>query len=99
MPTSIIALSTEELRDIVTAAVVAAKGAMQASSSLEKRWLTPDQCSDYTGISTQQLALWRMEQQAIPFVKFGRLIRYDRLEVDQFMASGHVRLLKKEMAS
>lgn len=50
---------------------------------------SPSQVSSYTGIPTNTLAFWRYEGSHIPFVKMGRLVRYRRQDVLNFV-SGNV---------
>lgn len=46
---------------------------------------TPAQVHEYTGIPTSTLAFWRYEGSHLPFVKMGRLIRYRRQDVLDFI--------------
>lgn len=50
---------------------------------------TPAQVEEYTGIPTNTLAFWRHEGSHLPFVKMGRLVRYRRQDVLNFV-SGNV---------
>lgn len=50
---------------------------------------SPLQVKNYTGIPTSTLAFWRYEGSHLPFVKMGRLIRYRRQDVLDFV-SGNV---------
>lgn len=50
---------------------------------------SPIQVKNYTGIPTNTLAFWRYEGSHLPFVKMGRLIRYRRQDVLDFV-SGNV---------
>lgn len=73
------------IKEIVERAVV------RALSASTNRWLSPAQTAEYTSISRQQLALWRMHNEGIPFARVSqKLIRYDRLVIDQFMEAHRV---------
>lgn len=50
---------------------------------------TPLQVNNYTGIPTSTLAFWRCEGSHLPFVKMGRLVRYRRQDILDFV-SGNV---------
>lgn len=57
-------------------------------SEVQKRWLTPEEASVYTGISTDKLGNWRRNGKGPSFSKWGRrLIRYDVEELQRFMES------------
>ena len=87
MQQSINLISPEQLAGIVEAAVTKAVAELPVIAGAQ-RWMTQEQCADYTGISIQQLSIWRMKKEGMPFVRVGpRMVRYDRLEVDRFMAS------------
>ena len=50
--------------------------------------LTPDQVAAYLGINTTTLAVWRCSgRYKLPFVKVGRLVRYRKSTLDEFIAS------------
>lgn len=46
---------------------------------------TPAQVGSYTGIPINTLASWRFEGSHLPFVKMGRLVRYRRQDVLDFI--------------
>ena len=50
---------------------------------------SPAQVSSYTGVPINTLAFWRYEGSHIPFVKMGRLVRYRRQDILNFV-SGNV---------
>jgi hypothetical protein len=58
----------------------------------EKRWLTPDDFEILFGVYKSTQAKMRMlsSKSNLPFVKFGRFIRYDRLEIDKWLESNKV---------
>ncbi|MCP8615194.1 helix-turn-helix domain-containing protein [Bifidobacterium asteroides] len=46
---------------------------------------SPNQVSEYTGVPVNTLAYWRFEGSHIPFVKMGRLIRYRKQDILNFI--------------
>lgn len=46
---------------------------------------SPAQVSHYTGIPVSTLAFWRFEGSHMPFIKLGRLIRYRKQDVLDFL--------------
>ena len=64
----------------------------QTPAGLE-RLLTPDAVARFVGVSTATLAAWRSTRHVdLPFIRFGRLIRYRRLDVECFLAARTVRI-------
>ena len=55
----------------------------EANPTLE--YLSTVQCAKYLGCSTQHLEIQRHRGGGIPFVKWGRLIRYRKCDVDSYM--------------
>ena len=54
--------------------------------SLPSDLLTRAQAADYLGIKPQTLACWACNQRYnLPFVRIGRLIKYRRHDLDQFI--------------
>lgn len=47
--------------------------------------LTPDQAAEYLAISTRQLQLDRLTKRAIPFIKVGRLVRYNQADLLEYI--------------
>lgn len=47
--------------------------------------MTVDQAADYLGVSVGTLYNWSSQRKNIPFVKFGRLLRFDVRQLDAFM--------------
>jgi excisionase family DNA binding protein len=47
----------------------------------KQAYLTSRQVADMTGISLDTLARWRCRKQRIPYLKIGRAVRYERIEV------------------
>lgn len=48
-------------------------------------YLDTRQASELTGISTVTLDRWRVEGGGPPYVKLGRLVKYRRVDLDEFM--------------
>ena len=48
----------------------------------EKRWLTREEAADYLGLNVRWFKRAQEMGWAPPYHKFGRLVRYDRLELD-----------------
>ena len=48
---------------------------------MEKRYLSPQELSDYTGLSIFTIYLW-IRQRKIPFIKKSRLIKFDKNKID-----------------
>ena len=47
--------------------------------------LTPQDVSRITGLSLETLAQWRSKKIHLPYLKIGRLIRYDRRDVEAYL--------------
>lgn len=50
-----------------------------------QRLLSPQYVSHLTGIPEKTLAQWRYRRQGIPYLRIGRLVRYDRADVDAYL--------------
>jgi excisionase family DNA binding protein len=48
--------------------------------------LTPKEVSEITGLSLNTLAQWRSQKRNINYLKIGRRIKYDRRDVDDYLA-------------
>lgn len=58
--------------------------------------ITPKTLSEELGVNEQTLSNWRSTKRyALPFIKCGRLVRYRRSDVDQFLVSRTVSSLTK----
>jgi len=55
-------------------------------------WMNEHQVSEHTGIPVQTLRTWRRDGavRVLPFHKIGRLVRYERGEVDDAMNAARV---------
>ena len=52
--------------------------------------LTPEEVAAQTGLSLETLAQWRSQKRCIPYLKVGRSVRYDPLDVQQYLAGCRV---------
>ena len=51
-----------------------------------QKLLTPDETADLLGVAKDTLTLWRCTKRvSLPYVKIGRLVRYDPAEVASFI--------------
>ncbi|MBU1809086.1 MAG: helix-turn-helix domain-containing protein [Candidatus Omnitrophica bacterium] len=55
----------------------------------EQRYLSPQELSQYLGIATQTIYEWT-SQKKIPFIKLGRLVKFDVAEIDAWMKTQRV---------
>ena len=57
-----------------------------STSSHHAGLLTSGQAADYLGVSVGTLEVWRCTKRyAIPFIKVGRLVRYRKSALDDFL--------------
>ena len=47
--------------------------------------LTPEEVAEVTGLSKGTLAQWRSQKRGIPYLKIGRVVRYDPSEVQAYL--------------
>ncbi len=47
--------------------------------------LTPEEVAETTGLSLDTLAQWRSQKRGIPYLKIGRAVRYDAVEVQAYL--------------
>ena len=50
-----------------------------------KKLLTPPEVADLTGLSLDTLAQWRSQGRGIPYLKIGRVVRYDPGDVQTYL--------------
>lgn len=63
-------------------------------------WLTPDQVSELTGITVQNLQKMRAQRRGIPFYKpDAKTVRYDAAEVEAYMRSTVVKPIPRPNAA
>jgi len=56
---------------------------------VEKIWLDTRQLCEYLGICESQS--YQLRKQGLPYCKVGKLVRYDKREVDRFLKRREVR--------
>ncbi len=47
--------------------------------------LTPEQVAVMTGLSLDTLAQWRSQRRGLPYLKLGRAVRYDAVEIQAYL--------------
>ena len=52
---------------------------------MDRRLLNPEEVSTLTGIPTATLAQWRYRKTGIPYLRMGRLVRYDVADVESYL--------------
>ena len=52
--------------------------------------LTPEQVSEQTGIPLATLAQWRYRKRGLPYLRLGRLVRYDTADVERYLQTCRV---------
>lgn len=57
---------------------------------MEKRYLNIDEISQYTGLSVNTLYSW-VWQKKIPYVKFGRLVKFDRRAIEHWAEQNSIK--------
>jgi excisionase family DNA binding protein len=50
-----------------------------------KRYLTSQDVAAMTGLSHETLAQWRSQRREIPYLKIGRVVRYDPGDVQAYL--------------
>ena len=49
--------------------------------------LTREQAADYLGVTSRTLAVWAcVKRYSLPYVKVGRLVKYRRTDLDEFIS-------------
>ncbi len=56
-------------------------------ADMEDRWLSVDEISKYLGVSSDTVYRW-IDKQAMPAHRMGRLWKFKRDEVDQWVKAG-----------
>lgn len=51
----------------------------------QKKLLTSDEVATLTGLAVDTLAQWRSQRRGIPYLKIGRVVRYDSRDVDAYL--------------
>ena len=58
-----------------------------ATATLQSQLLTRSEAAEYLGVKVQTLAIWASTgRYSLPFVKVGRLRKYRRSDLDEFLA-------------
>ena len=57
---------------------------------MDKKLLTPEEVCQLTGIPTATLSQWRYRKIGIPYLRIGRLVRYDTADVESFLQRSKV---------
>jgi excisionase family DNA binding protein len=47
--------------------------------------LKPEEVADLTGLSVETLAQWRSQKRGIPYLKIGKVVRYDPADVQAYL--------------
>ena len=53
--------------------------------TVNRKLLAPAEVSQITGVPTATLAQWRYRKTGIPYLRIGRLVRYDTADVDNYL--------------
>jgi excisionase family DNA binding protein len=56
----------------------------------DRKLLTPEQVAAMTGIPAGTLAQWRYRKRGLPYLRLGRLVRYDAADVERYLQSCRV---------
>ena len=51
----------------------------------DRKYLTAEEVANMTGLSVETLAQWRSQRRAIPYLKIGRVVRYDPADVQTYL--------------
>jgi len=57
-------------------------------------WLNPQEVSKRYGLSTSNLAKWRMTRKNLPFFKDGRYIKYKVSDIENYLENNKVEVAK-----
>jgi predicted DNA-binding transcriptional regulator AlpA len=57
----------------------------ETAALLKVKLLNPKEVSGLTGVPTTTLAQWRYRKIGIPYLRIGRLVRYDLADVDAYL--------------
>ena len=61
---------------------------------MEKRYLSPRELSEYTGIARGTIYNWICSRD-IPFIKKSRLVKFDKEEIDRWLKRDRVQCVKE----
>ena len=65
------------------------KGNRMSIRVIEKRYLGMDECAGYLGLTKGTLYVWVCRRK-IPYVKVGRLVKFDLREIEQWLKENSV---------
>ena len=57
---------------------------------MDKRYINPKELSIYLGMSLQTVYEWT-SQKKIPYIKLGRLVKFDIIEIDKWMLAQRIK--------
>lgn len=57
------------------------------TQAYKKEWLSRREVSDEYGIGFDTLAKWAMSGRFLKFSKFGKFVKYNRADIEEFLAS------------
>lgn len=78
-----------KLRAVIAEAIEQALQ-QQSDQANMKVWMAPREAAEYLGCTTQHLQMLRARRTGPSFVKFGRLIRYAREDLDSYLSERKV---------
>lgn len=78
-----------KLRAVITEAVEQALR-QQSDQPGVPTWMAPREAAQYLGCTTQHLQMLRARRTGPTFVKFGRLVRYARDDLDSYLSERKV---------
>ncbi len=58
---------------------------MLEQAGKDRKYLTAEEVANMTGLSVETLAQWRSQRRAIPYLKIGRVVRYDPTDVQAYL--------------
>jgi predicted site-specific integrase-resolvase len=59
--------------------------------------LTPEDVSRITGISIETLAQWRSKKINLPYLKIGKLIRYDKIDIEAYLKACKIAVSQRRL--
>lgn len=58
---------------------------MNGRLKMDNQLLTPERVSELLGVPVATLAQWRYRKQVLPYLRLGRLVRYDAADVEAYL--------------
>jgi DNA binding domain, excisionase family len=62
---------------------------MEMFMETEQRYFSPQELSQYLGIAIQTVYEWT-SQKKVPYIKLGRLVKFDQREIDNWMKTQRI---------